>query len=102
MIPSFSPLSSRIIHYAVLTFSPIKTQQAAVATRPHSGLILDIHAPASIVSPHSSLNSCLSVTIGACTRRLCKFIGDRVKQFLIDDTLTSVSRPENLSSTLTE
>jgi len=40
-IPSFSPPSSRIIHYDVLTFGPIKTQQAAVATRPHSGLILD-------------------------------------------------------------
>jgi len=42
---SFLPLINRIVHGAVLKFSP--SQQAAAATRPYRGLVLGINASAS-------------------------------------------------------
>ena len=42
---SFSPLINRIVHHVLLKFSP--SQQAASATLPYRGLVLDTHAPVS-------------------------------------------------------
>ena len=41
---SFPTLISRTVHHAVLKFSPM-SQQAAAATRPYRGLVLDTRAP---------------------------------------------------------